>query len=248
MEVACMEDVVLHIQPVINCVDNSIYCAEVLIRGYKGITNIKDIFSYLDNNQEHKQFDLSVLEHALKIIKKTVPHYPVSVNICPETLEDKEICYNIINLVEKYEISTRQIIFEINEFTDFDSYVVNDNISKLHQYGYKLAIDDFGKGRTTMLVLTGNRFDIIKIDKDFTTEEEWEEKRRLLKFFCQMEQSINFDTIIEGVETPKKLQEIQELGFKNIQGYIFQKPIDINEFINKTKIVEFNKMEKAKVG
>ena len=84
-----------------------------------------------------------------------------------------------------------------------------------------------------MLVLAGNRFDIIKIDKDFTTEEEWEEKRRLLKFFCQMEH-FNFETIIEGVETPKKLQEIQELGFKNIQGYVFQRPVEINEFINKT--------------
>ena len=237
-----MEDVVLHIQPVINCIDNSIYCAEVLIREYKGITNIKDIFDYLDNNNVHKEFDLSVLEHTLQIINDIKPYYPISVNICPKTLENEIICYEIINLVEQYEISTKQIIFEINEFTDFDSHVVNTNILKLHQYGYKLAVDDFGKGRTTMLVLAGNRFDIIKIDKDFTTEEEWEEKRRLLKFFCQMEH-FNFETIIEGVETPKKLQEIQGLGFKNIQGYVFQRPVEINEFINKT-----NPITKSEAG
>ena len=113
--------------------------------------------------------------------------------------------------------------------TDFTNVNVQCNLDILHNNGVKIALDDFGSGKTTLLCLVYNDFDIIKIDRDFITNDHWHNKEQMLRYVKSLVDGLKLQVIVEGIETLQRLKEVRQLGFGTVQGYIYHKPMLVSE-------------------
>ena len=224
-------DVLLYIQPAYNCLTNTIEYAEVLIRRYKGIESVAEILKFVCSNELEKKFDLDVIKEVVNCIKDRELPYPIGVNLCPNTIKCPDIVNNITKLLDENNIKYSNIIIEINESTDFTDDKVYNNISKLHNLGFKLALDDFGVEKANLYSIVHYKFDILKVDKSFIGHEREESKSQILSIIKEICSKFNMKPIIEGVENKRQLSKISDMGYTLVQGYIYTEPIPLKEFM-----------------
>ena len=227
----------LYVQPAYNYKSKKIEYAEVLIREYKGIDSVEHILNFVESVGIEKQFDIDVLEETLNIINKYPKlEYPLGVNLCPGTLKIKNVANEIISIIEENNINGTEIIIEINERTDFKSREVRANINKLKSYGIRIALDDFGVDGANFYSLLNCNIDILKVDKAFieSTRAEYEESQfKILRRLLDICNDFNLKHIVEGIETNKQLRSITNIGYEVVQGYLYERPVPLAEFIEK---------------
>ena len=184
-----------------------------------------------------KEIDLLVLEDVCRCIKKWINEgkkvVPISVNLSRSYLDKVDSMNLLERLLEKYEIPKDLIQFEITE----SSLIGNEeNLKKvveyLHKKGFKVLVDDFGVGYSSIKAISFVNFDILKIDKSFTDEigdKKWE---KIIMYTIDMAKSLGMGIIVEGVETKKQYEFLLRCGCKMFQGYYFNKPMDEDSFSN----------------
>lgn len=106
-------------------------------------------------------------------------------------------------------------------------------ITRLQRHGFICSIDDFGSGYSSLNSLKDLPFDIIKLDKLFLDNSyNIKKSQEIIKSIITMAKNINILTVAEGVETNEQLNFLQLAGCDIIQGYIFSKPISVEDFEN----------------
>lgn len=167
----------------------------------------------------------------------------IAINISPVQMQVKYLVDLIKNTLIKNKISPEFIELEITEGTFIKS--INENIDLLNElisFGINIAIDDFGKGYSSLGYLTVFPINTIKIDKSFTDNICNEKKFKIIvECIIQLAKSLNYKVIAEGVENVEQLNLLMEIGCKDIQGYYFSKPLPANEI---EKIMENNEENK----
>ena len=109
--------------------------------------------------------------------------------------------------------------------------MVKNTIDQLKELGIKIALDDFGKGYSSLSYLTQYPFDVIKIDKSFIRNMHNSDRDlHLTKSIIYMAKGLQIKVVAEGVETIKQLKILQKEQCHEIQGYLFSHPVPINEF------------------
>ena len=176
-------------------------------------------------NNLHLGYDLYILNIVCGLITKMNLPFKIAVNVFSRTIETGGIYKDIIKILRMYNIGRGEIVIEVNENTNLANKDVIANISKLKRDGVGIAIDDYGTGKTKKLMYSSlGLLDIVKFDRENLFKDK-DYLRSIVKFF----HSYNIDTIIEGVETQKDLIISNEIGFKNVQGFLLCKPFSINK-------------------
>lgn len=103
-------------------------------------------------------------------------------------------------------------------------------MEELRQYGFKISMDDFGIGYSTMTMLRNQPVDEIKIDKGFIDDVDDPKSRTILKHTVAMLSELELDTIVEGVETDSQKKFLLECGCTRAQGYLYYKPMSVEEY------------------
>lgn len=181
-----------------------------------------------------------LVDMACNAIKTTGEQYDgnfkISINITAKSLLwDIETC--IHDNLEKYHISPEKLWIEITEQDMVaNSNIVVDKLSRLKQVGHTLLIDDFGMGHTSLLYLQSNYFNVVKLDGslvkkilDSTTNQ------KIISSIVKLGAELGIEIIAEYVETNKQKEKLLELGCKQYQGYLFSKPVSLEEFISYLK-------------
>ena len=107
-------------------------------------------------------------------------------------------------------------------------------IKSLRDYGFKIEIDDFGSGYSSLNMLKDISADVLKIDMAFLRATENEVKGQdILETIISLGGKLGMEVITEGVETDKQLIMLTEMGCHIFQGYYFSKPIPVEEFEQK---------------
>lgn len=156
----------------------------------------------------------------------------VSVNIPGSYVTSPGLLLKLNSLVEKYEISPKQLELEITE----TSFVKNLEhamraVAKFREKGYSVALDDFGTGLSSLSYLRQMAINTLKIDKTFIDEVVHSEKdEAILRAIISLGQSLHLRIVLEGVETAEQVQMINRLCQEPIiQGYYFAKPMSAAE-------------------
>lgn len=225
-----MSNIVLYVQPAYNYINDKIEYAEVLIREYKGIEGSESIIKFVTKNKLEEQFDLDVFREACKYISGKKLKYPIGINLCPATLKSYIIISEIEDALDEFNIDSSDVIIEINEGTHFENKVVSANLKKLHELGFKLALDDFGVQHANMYSLINFKFDILKVDKCFVGHEAEESKNEILTVITALCKAFHLTPIIEGVETKNQMANISNFGYEIIQGFFYMKPTPLDEY------------------
>ena len=106
-------------------------------------------------------------------------------------------------------------------------------MESLKKYGFRIAIDDFGTGYSSLNALLEIPADVIKMDKSFTDKLHSEKHRQFVAKLGMLIKAADQEVIFEGIETEEQLSYLRDSGFLYGQGYIFDRPIAVEEFERK---------------
>lgn len=159
----------------------------------------------------------------------------ISVNISTKDFYLIDVYDTITNLVQKYEINPENLKLEITETALMSDLKKNMTIlEKLQKFGFKIEIDDFGSGYSSLNMLKDISADVLKIDMVFLRATENEAKGQdILESIISLGSKLGMEVVTEGVETEKQLLMLSEMGCNMFQGYYFSKPIPVAEYEQK---------------
>ena len=157
----------------------------------------------------------------------------VSVNVSRcDIREDEDIAEYFHTLVRSYGLTTDQLRVEITE----TAYVENPALlisttEKLRRLGFRVEMDDFGSGYSSLHMLKEVPVDRIKLDLHFLTSAGDPEKGRIIvSYMIRMVRSLGMTLISEGVETLEQARFLQSEGSTEMQGFYFFRPMPVEDF------------------
>lgn len=141
-------------------------------------------------------------------VKETeVPIVPISVNISSNYFLQKDWKEHLNTLLDKTHIHPSLIEFEITESTRIHhEEKMQSDLEFLREKGFSIALDDFGKGFSSISHIQKFPIQTIKIDQSFTEDVVTSQKtNRLVKSLIVLAKNLNLDIVAEGVETKEQL-------------------------------------------
>lgn len=161
---------------------------------------------------------------------------PISINFSRQHNNYSNFVDKVTSLADRYDIDKRLIEIEVTESCfNQDVNTLFSNMRKLREKGFKIDIDDFGIGYSSLSVLLNAPVDIVKVDKVFIDNISSSTKaREYVNHICSLIDSTNKEIIFEGVETERQAEILIADGeHRNAQGWLFDKAITIDEFEKK---------------
>lgn len=159
--------------------------------------------------------------------------FKISVNITAHSF-DWEIEEYIEQKLQEYRVSANYLWIEITEqdvLTNSD--MVIRKISCLKKAGHKLLIDDFGMGHTSLIYLESDHFDVVKLDGSLVRDIiKKETNQKIVSSVIELAKKLNVKVVAEYVETEEEYSLLKHMGCDWYQGYLFSKPIPLEELIN----------------
>ena len=156
----------------------------------------------------------------------------VGLNLSLEELRDPKLAERVMWQVDRYDLKPERFCIEILEsvaLADGDEAVVK-NLSHLRTMGFRLDLDDFGTGQSSIAHVAKFGVDRIKIDRSFVSEVDQEPaQKRVLAAILAMADQLGIDTLAEGVETPGEHTTLAQLGCTHVQGYAISRPIPFED-------------------
>ena len=184
-----------------------------------------------------RELDKYVWEEAIKDLatwkKDGIKIVPVSLNVSRIDLLDDSIVDIFDNLLKKYNIDSKYVYLEITESAcNNNMNQLINTIEKLRALGFKIEIDDFGAGYSSLNVLTTIPFDVLKLDMLFVRGMANNKTLKMIEIVAEIAKYLDVILVAEGVETLDQLNQLREYGYQVIQGYYFSKPLKKEEFYN----------------
>jgi len=172
--------------------------------------------------------------------QEKMAHLSVSVNISVKQFEQENFVTKIIDMVDKIGANPKLITLELTE-----SLFLGDRanailkMQALKDHGFNFSLDDFGTGYSSLSYLKSLPFDELKIDQTFVSDmPENKMNCDIIRIIIQMGQTLDMNVVAEGVENKVQFQYLQAMGCHHYQGYLFSKPLPVEDFIAAT--MQFN--------
>ena len=213
--------------------------AEALIRWFHpdfGMISPGEFIPLFEDNGLIQKLDRFVWTEAASQIKKWKDDYgvyiPVSVNVSRVDIFNPMLCSILKDLVNINGFAPEKMLLEITEsaYTDNSEEII-DTVNTLRKNGFKIEMDDFGSGYSSLNMLTSLPIDALKLDMKFIRNICTNIKDcRLVEIMIQIARLLEVPVIAEGVETREQMELLKTLGCDIIQGYYFSKPLPPEEF------------------
>ena len=111
----------------------------------------------------------------------------------------------------------------------------------MRELGYKIWLDDFGSGYSSLNTIAEYAFDVLKLDMKFLTGfSDNKKSRALIKSVISMADQIGMKTLCEGVETDEQAAFLEEASCGRLQGYLYGKPLSYDELLGKIQQGEYS--------
>lgn len=166
--------------------------------------------------------------------------FSVAVNVAPQVLGHDEFFPRLERLREALERVGTGLTLELTE----DSLVPGDALSigvleRIRETGVGLAIDDFGKGYSSLSYLKELPATEIKIDKRFVSSLATDEKdRHIVGAVIELARAFGMTVVAEGVNDPGSLRAVADLGCDVAQGFFIARPVRAQTMYRRIQRVE----------
>ena len=227
-------------QPQINYDTGQLVGAEALVRWEhptRGTIAPASFIPLFERNGFIIRLDEYVWEESCRYIKKWLDDtnqasINLSVNISRVDMRDPMIVEKLTALIDKYELSPSMLNLEITE----SSYMDNPQqlvkmVEKMRKAGFKVEMDDFGAGYSSLNTLKDVPVDILKLDMRFLAHGEDDARGgNILSSVIRMAHWLEIPVVAEGVETKEQADFLKSLNCIYMQGYYFAKPMSAELF------------------
>lgn len=155
---------------------------------------------------------------------------PVSVNISRVSLYYSSVVEKYESMIRSFDLDSKYIQLEITESATIDNNEIFNLLEQFHMAGFKILLDDFGSGYSSLATLNRMHFDTIKLDKSLVDYIGDDNGEKLLNSITKLAQSFGMEITAEGVETVEQLMFLCNLDCDDIQGYYFSRPLPVKEY------------------
>ncbi|WP_291162657.1 putative bifunctional diguanylate cyclase/phosphodiesterase [Gemmatimonas sp. UBA7669] len=156
----------------------------------------------------------------------------ITVNLSGRQLQDAGVVDDVRAALDESGLDASQLVLEITESMLMQNTDVSmERLNALQALGVSLAIDDFGTGYSSLSYLQRYPIDILKIDKAFVDViDKGGEGPVLAQAIVALGETLQMNTVAEGIETEAQRGQLLELGCELGQGYLFAPPLDAEDF------------------
>ena len=160
------------------------------------------------------------------------PDLYLSVNISPRDFYYMDIYKVFTSLVQKHGFEAKNLHLEITETAVMtDTKKVIRLVNKLRQYGFKVEMDDFGSGYSSLNMLKDIKMDTIKLDMGFLRKTKNNARSMaIVRNVIALSKRLGMEVVTEGVETKEQVEALREMGCDIFQGYYFAKPMSVWDY------------------
>ncbi|MGF6155581.1 diguanylate cyclase (GGDEF)-like protein [Ensifer sp. KUDG1] len=158
------------------------------------------------------------------------PETVLAINISSAELHSKAIADHFADCLQRHGLEARSIEIELTEtFAIKFSDQLRRNIDALRQNGFRLSIDDFGAGYTSVQQIIEYTADTIKLDRALVSNLTASHSLPVLKALIALCHAKDVAVVGEGIDTPEKLSMLTAAGCDLFQGYLISKPLPIED-------------------
>lgn len=228
-----------YLQPQFDYETGEMIGTEALVRWLspkKGLITPSKFIPVFEQNGFINDLDRYVLDKVCSYIRTwkdeglNVPS--ISINISRRDMYSNNLVSTIVNTLNKYHLSPKDIHIEITESAYMENrQIINEIILNLKKEGFFLEMDDFGSGYSSLLALKDLPFDLLKLDMGFLREtEEIGKSGMVLTSIVRLANQMNLPVLAEGVEEKRQADFLNSIGCHLMQGYLFSKPLPSEEY------------------
>ena len=232
----------VYFQPKFNVENEKIIGAEALIRWnhpVRGMLPPGQFVPVFEMNGFIIPLDLFVLDRVCTLlaswIADGIPPICISVNLSRVHLIEENLVEQLIGVADKHNVPREYIEFELTESAFYEETGSLLRImAQIKEAGFRLSMDDFGSGYSSLNLLRTLPVDVLKLDRVFLEdcEEESDETRgkRIVTHVISMAKDLKMAVLAEGVETKYQKEFLQNAKCDMIQGYYYARPMPLKEF------------------
>jgi EAL domain-containing protein (putative c-di-GMP-specific phosphodiesterase class I) len=180
--------------------------------------------------KKNRLYDLDICSIHYALTSFNARYIRLFLNVYPSTLVHPSFP-DFLGKLNSICFSNQNIVFEINEAEKVsDMGLLRKAVHFLKDKGYAIALDDFGKGESSLQTVIELEPDFLKLDRyyavDLSTSNKKQNEIQILLKFCQQK---HMKLILEGIEDPTNLAMAKGLGVHLGQGYLLGEPLAISE-------------------
>lgn len=227
-------------QPQFDYAKGKIIGAEALIRWNhptKGMISPAVFIPLLEKSDCIGRVDRFVVEKVCAYINKWRGAFggnsiPVSVNLSRMDIYRTYLCERLIGILGEYNVPTEAVHLEITESAYMDNAgMFLNTLSELRKAGFKVEMDDFGSGYSSLNSLKDIDIDKLKLDMKFLSDSDNSSRGKIIiSAVISMAEKLGLPVIAEGVETKEQAEMLSDFGCDQMQGYYFSRPIPAEEY------------------
>lgn len=229
----------VYFQPIYNTATQTFNSAEALIRlndDKFGFISPESFIPAAENSGAIHKIDNFILEEVCKFIaSKDFADLGldfIQVNLSVIHCMQDNLPAQIEELVQKYQIDPHKINLEFSETTiNSSQQKLLENSNKLTNQDISISLDHFGSGYSNLKILSQLPVNIVKIDKELTTETSNPKISVIIKKTIEILKSLNMKIVVIGVETPEIYSYFTDLECDYLQGVFFSEPLPVDKFI-----------------
>ncbi len=179
--------------------------------------------------------DLYVLEEVCKFIKenrKKMEMPRIAVNLSAHTVLAHNVVQRISRILSSQNITSHSIELELTESAiETDTVLFLERVRQFKKLGFRIAIDDFGAGVSSLNRISAIEADVLKLDKAFfDMKEQGAKSTVVVTDVINMAKHLEMQVVAEGVETSAQALWLKGIGCDYAQGYYFEKPMACDNF------------------
>lgn len=230
---------VVYLQPKAELGSGRLIGAEALVRWERplqGIVTPQSFIPLFERNGFIVELDFYMLEELCRLkrrwLDQGLPECVVSVNMSRKHLHRGDFIASLAAVADKYAIRRDTLEIEITESAFFENAdLLVKLMEDLKSAGFRLAMDDFGAGYSSLNLLKKLPIDVLKIDKEFLSEGDISQKSRaVISSIVDMARRIHVDVVCEGVETPQQAEFLMSIDCRCAQGFLYARPMPAASF------------------
>ena len=192
-----------------------------------GLLQPDEFIPLFEENGFITQLDLYIWKTVCNDLKRWneegVPLVPVSVNASRRDFVSIDEIDKVMRPVLDAGIDRNYLHIEITESFGIGDDVVVQKVKAIRDLGFKIELDDFGAGQSSLSTLQDIPMDIIKLNICFTRD--IEKQKEVVRMIIALSHALGHETVAEGVENRAQAQMMRDLGCDFLQGFYFSKPI-----------------------
>lgn len=226
---------IIYLQPKFSISNGEAVGYEALVRWQspeRGMIYPGGFIPLFEENGFITKLDAYVWECACMVLRDWIDRHftplPISVNVSRANLDDESFLNVLDGLIEKYRLPKHLLELEITESIENDTTL--RMTEKIKEHGYILLMDDFGSGYSSLNTLQDTKFDVLKLDREFfSTHMSNDRGKKIIMHTISMSKDVGLGLIAEGVETADQAQFLESCGCDTAQGYLYAKPMPVQE-------------------